>query len=200
MSDTPKQPEPHPDETQSVKKPEETKSTPPQKPKNHGASVFTYLAILFAAAFLMLLLAYFIQQRNNDVALDHLRDSITSYQSLDQLIEENQALDDENQRLTQELETAQADSEQWQALYEGLDADYQAASAQAGTAEALLSLSIAYQGGDCETCAGILQTLAGSANYAAPTDENVRSWLQGVCETLTEDGYLQPETVSALLP
>ena len=200
MSDTPKQPEPHTDETQSVKKPEETKSTPPQKPKNHGASVFTYLAILFAAAFLMLLLAYFIQQRNNDVALDHLRDSITSYQSLDQLIEENQALDDENQRLTQELETARADSEQWQALYEGLDADYQAASAQAGTAEALLSLSIAYQGGDCETCAGILQTLAGSANYAAPTDENVRSWLQGVCETLTEGGYLQPETVSALLP
>lgn len=200
MSDTPKQPEPHTDETQSVKKPEETKSTPPQKPKNHGASVFTYLAILFAAAFLMLLLAYFIQQRNNDVALDHLRDSITSYQSLDQLIEENQALDDENQRLTQELETARADSEQWQALYEGLDADYQAASAQAGTAEALLSLSIAYQGGDCETCAGILQTLAGSADYAAPTDENVRSWLQGVCETLTEDGYLQPETVSALLP
>ena len=104
MSDTPKQPEPNTEETQSVKKPEETKSTPPLKPKNHGASVFTYLAILFAAAFLMLLLAYFIQQRNNDVALDHLRDSITSYQSLDQLIEENQALDDENQRLTQELE------------------------------------------------------------------------------------------------
>ena len=161
--------------------------------------MFTYLAILFAAAFLMLLLAYFIQQRNNDVALDHLRDSITSYQSLDQLIEENQALDDENQRLTQELETARADSEQWQALYEGLDADHKAASAQADTAEALLSLSIAYQSEDYETCAGILQTLAGSAVYAAPTDENIREWLQSVCDALTDGGYLQPETVSALL-
>lgn len=33
-----------------------------------GASVFVYLAVLFAAAFLMLLLAFFIQQRDDAVA------------------------------------------------------------------------------------------------------------------------------------
>ena len=199
MSETPNQPDSNTEETQTAKKPEEAKSAS-TKSKRRGASVFTYLAILFAAAFLMLLLAYFIQQRNNDVAMDHLRDSITSYQSLDQLIEKNQSLGDENKQLTQDLEAAQEDSQQWQTLYEDLDADYKAASAQADTAEALLSLSIAYQGEDFETCVGILQDLAASADYAAPADENIRNWLQGVCEALADGGYIQPETVSALLP
>ena len=36
-----------------------------------GASVFVYLAVLFAAAFLMLLLAFFIQQRDDAVAGQH---------------------------------------------------------------------------------------------------------------------------------
>ena len=199
MSETPNQPNSNTKETQTVKKTEEAKSASP-KSKRRGASVFTYLAILFAAAFLMLLLAYFIQQRNNDVAMDHLRDSITSYQSLDQLIEKNQSLGDENKQLTQDLEAAQEDSQQWQTLYEDLDADYKTVSAQADTAEALLSLSIAYQGEDFETCAGILQNLAASADYTAPADENIRNWLQGVCETLADGGYINLETVSALLP
>ena len=199
MSETPNQPDSTTEETQTAKKPEEAKSAS-QKPKRRGASVFTYLAILFAAAFLMLLLAYFIQQRNNDVAMDHLRDSITSYQSLDQLIEKNQTLGDENKQLTQDLEAAQADSQQWQTLYEDLDADYKAASAQADTVEALLSLSIAYQGEDFETCAGILQNLAASADYTAPADENIRNWLQGVCDALADGGYINLETVSTLLP
>ncbi len=200
MSETPNQPDSTTEETQTAKKPEEAKSASPQKSKRRGASVFTYLAILFAAAFLMLLLAYFIQQRNNDVAMDHLRDSITSYQSLDQLIEKNQTLGDENKQLTQDLEAAQEDSQQWQTLYEDLDADYKAASAQADTVEALLSLSIAYQGEDFETCAGILQDLAASADYTAPADENIRNWLQGVCDALADGGYINPETVSTLLP
>ena len=199
MSETPNQPDSNTEETQTAKKPEEAKSAS-QKPKRRGASVFTYLAILFAAAFLMLLLAYFIQQRNNDVAMDHLRDSITSYQSLDQLIEKNQTLGDENKQLTQDLEAAQEDSQQWQTLYEDLDADYKAASAQADTVEALLSLSIAYQGEDFETCAGILQDLAASADYTAPADENIRNWLQGVCDALADGGYINLETVSTLLP
>ena len=43
----------------------------PKKRPRKGASVFVYLAVLFAAAFLMLLLAFFIQQRDNAVAGQH---------------------------------------------------------------------------------------------------------------------------------
>ena len=46
-------------------------SAPPQR--NKPSSFYVYLAILFGAAFLMLLLAYFVQQRNSDTALSDLR-------------------------------------------------------------------------------------------------------------------------------
>ena len=36
--------------------------------KKKRSSVFIYLAVLFGAAFLMLLLAYFVQQRNSNAA------------------------------------------------------------------------------------------------------------------------------------
>ena len=50
----------------------------PEKKPGKNTSVFTYLAILFAAAFLLLLLAYFIQQRNSEVAIDGLKDSLST--------------------------------------------------------------------------------------------------------------------------
>ena len=49
-------------------------STPPAK-KNERSSVYVYLAILFGAAFLMLLLAYFVQQRNNETTISGLQSS-----------------------------------------------------------------------------------------------------------------------------
>lgn len=75
-----------------------------------GGSVFGYLAIMFAVAFFMLLLAYFIQQRNNEVAMSGLRDSITSFESIDELLDENQALREDKEALENtvgELETQQ---------------------------------------------------------------------------------------------
>ena len=75
-----------------------------EAPKNKkGAPVFTYLAIMFAVAFLMLLLAYFIQQRNNEVAMDGLKDSISSsHASVDELEAEVNALNEKVSALEQE--------------------------------------------------------------------------------------------------
>lgn len=47
-----------------------------------GVPVFGYMAILFAAAFLMLLLAYFIQQRNEQVVLDRQNISASAFTEL----------------------------------------------------------------------------------------------------------------------
>lgn len=76
-----------------------------------GGPVFGYLAIMFAAAFLMLLLAYFIQQRNNEVAMDGLKDSLTSFESMDELLEDNRALREELDALEQELDAQTAQNE-----------------------------------------------------------------------------------------
>ena len=83
---------------------------PAGQARKKGA-VVTYLAVLFAAAFLLLLLAYFMQQRTNEAAIGSLTQSITSIQSLDDLIEENGALREENEALITENEALTADKQ-----------------------------------------------------------------------------------------
>ena len=60
----------------------ETIPSDPQDPKNKPSSFYVYLAVLFGAAFLMLLLAYFVQQRNNDAVRDDLRLASASREEL----------------------------------------------------------------------------------------------------------------------
>lgn len=78
-------------------------------------SVFVYLAILFAAAFLMLLLAYFMQQRSSEEImgnLNDLRDSMTSMRSLDDLLEENRGLREENEGLEERIAALEQETEE----------------------------------------------------------------------------------------
>lgn len=80
--------------------PEEEKSTP-SSPLG-GRSVFAYLAVLFGVAFLLLLFAYLMQQRDSQeitAYLSQLRESMGSIQSIDQLVEENRQLREENEGL-----------------------------------------------------------------------------------------------------
>lgn len=78
----------------------------PAKP-NKTTPVFIYLAILFAAAFLMLLLAYFVQLRNSENTIDDLRTSMTA--TREELMEQNRQLQDENKTLQTEKEQLQED-------------------------------------------------------------------------------------------
>ena len=68
----------------------------------------TYLAILFAAAFFLLLMAYFMQQRANRETIDGLTESmnqsVTSIHSLQNLVDVNEALETENEALKSEAE------------------------------------------------------------------------------------------------
>ena len=69
----------------------------------HKNSVLIYLVILFAAAFLLLLLSYFMQQRTNQERLNDLQKASNSaVQTLDDMLEENQALKDQNNALKDE--------------------------------------------------------------------------------------------------
>ena len=84
-------------------------------------SVFQYLAILFAAAFLLLLLAYVMQQRVERAQdqIDDLQESANSaLQTLENIIAERDQLKEENQALSGELQQAWQDVQQAQGQIE----------------------------------------------------------------------------------
>ena len=90
--EAPAQPEP----------PAEEKSSPPLPAKNKPSSAYIYMAVLFGAAFLMLLLAYFVQQRNNDAVQDNLELLTASRQ---ELLEQIAALEEEKESLQGSVES-----------------------------------------------------------------------------------------------
>lgn len=67
-------------------------------------SVAVYLTILFAVAFLLLLLAFFAQQRSSENVIDMLKNSASTADLLNELIDENRALQEENKALTKQVE------------------------------------------------------------------------------------------------
>ncbi|MEA4934438.1 MAG: hypothetical protein VB071_12790, partial [Lawsonibacter sp.] len=72
--------------------------TPGQKTRRKK-SVFQYIAILFAAAFVLLLFTYVMDKRQNELLqqqnqaqIDNLQQSVSAVQSLQDLYDENTAL------------------------------------------------------------------------------------------------------------
>ena len=86
----------------------ETEHTDPR-----GKSVIPYLVILVAAAFVLLLIAFFMQRRM-DASVEGLNRSANSFRTIDQLVEDNRALHEEVARLQRELDTAEKESSRLQ--------------------------------------------------------------------------------------
>lgn len=66
-------------------------------------SVLSYMTILFVAAFVLLLLAYFMQQRSSEAAIDGLKDSVHAIQSAQEVYEENSMLKEEISNLEEQI-------------------------------------------------------------------------------------------------
>lgn len=118
---------------------QESKPEPEKKPehshKHRQKSVFQYITILFAAAFVLLLYTFMMERRQNDILQQQSNDklnqlqqqSVSAVQSLDNLYQENEYLkqsmdhletqisnlEQEKQQLEQDLAAAQ-DANQWQ--------------------------------------------------------------------------------------
>lgn len=107
----------------SAPEPEETPEEQQPPSPARSRSVFLYLAVLFGVAFLLLLFAYLMQQRDSS----DLRDFMGSIQSIDQLLEENRGLRAEIESLETELagleNTRQQQSGEITALQEQIEAD-----------------------------------------------------------------------------
>lgn len=81
---------------------------PRKSSRSRRPSVLSYLIILFAVAFLLLMLAYFQQQRiNSEATNDALKQSASAVQSLNILMEENQSLKEQLEQKEQELAAAE---------------------------------------------------------------------------------------------
>ena len=92
-------------------------------------SVFQYLAILFAAAFLLLLLTYVMQQRVERAQdqIDDLQESSNSaLQTLENIIAQRDQLKEENQTLNEELEQAWQDVQESQSQIDSQERALQA--------------------------------------------------------------------------
>ena len=93
-----------------------------ERPSKHTPSVVLYLMILFAAAFLLLLMSFLMQNRSNREAMDHLEETSNSaMESLENRLRENEELkaqvaqlEEENDKLTQQVQQANDQARQEQ--------------------------------------------------------------------------------------
>ena len=93
-----------------------------ERPSKHTPSVVLYLMILFAAAFLLLLMSFLMQNRSNREAMDHLEETSNSaMESLENRLRENEELkaqvaqlEEENDKLTQQVRQADDQARQEQ--------------------------------------------------------------------------------------
>lgn len=67
-------------------------------------SVLSYLTILFAAAFVLLLWSFFMQQRKNEEVISGLKESVSAMQSIEDLQNEKEDLSTQVDQLQQELD------------------------------------------------------------------------------------------------
>lgn len=85
----------------------ETEHTSPSR----GKSVIPYMVILIAAAFVLLFVAYLMQQRTAE-SVQGLNQSANSFRTIDQLVGDNRTLHEEVSRLQGELKEAEGHSKE----------------------------------------------------------------------------------------
>ena len=155
----------------------------------------------------MLLMAYLMQQRANDAAIDSLQDSLTSFESIDELLNENQELRRENEsledqaaELEEQLHQAQDSADSWRQKYDDQTQQQKESQADARTWQALWRIEYSYREGDLKACAEQYAALSASKDYAPPKEGDVFSRFQEIFDELVEKGYLDEALRTSLFP
>lgn len=119
--------------------------------------VMLYLVILFAIAFLLMLMAYFMQQRANQQTQSDLNEQTQSYQSavatLDDILAENEALKEQVEALQQAQD--QSDDQEGQQLQETQQA-LDDSQAQLDAVTKLNQIRALYNAGQYSQCRTLL--------------------------------------------
>lgn len=117
MSQTPEQTH-SPEEEENIPLQHDAEHEKP--PRNKQQSVLIYLVILFAAAFLLMALSYFMQRRTSDATIEGLRESVSAMQSVGDIQSQNEALRQQVADLEEQLEEAQRELDGLQTLTDNL--------------------------------------------------------------------------------
>lgn len=158
--------------------------------KNKRSSFYIYLVILFGAAFLMLLLAYFVQQRNSESAISDLRDSMNL--SRVQLMEQIKTLEGEKQGLEAQIAELEAQQAELQQQKDELEEDSfwleKDLRTQLTSWTALWYLEQNFRDEDYEACTLFFQNATTSNYYVTPAEAAERA--EEIYNHLLEQGLL----------
>ncbi len=164
-----------------------------QEKKNKRSSVYVYLAVLFGAAFLMLLLAYFVQQRNNEATISGLQSSWNL--SREELMEENQKLTEEYQRLTEDQSALESQMAELQATYDQESSTNRNRQSQLtdqiSSWAAFWEMEERFRDQDYEACAACFTNEFTSQTYATPAEAAER--VEEIYQTLMDKKFLNEE-------
>lgn len=141
----------------------------PRKPLK-TSSVILYLAILFSAAFALLLLAYFMQQRSAEETIGNLTQSITSMESLDKLIEENRALREEMKAMDDAQDALQDAYDQLQEDYEQVLEQVTTTTAENDFWTLLWQVETLYLDKQYEECAECMMQMQTESSLTVPEE------------------------------
>lgn len=173
-------------------------------PANKRTSVYRYLLVLFGAAFILLLLAYFIQQRSSETAISDLRDTMNLsraelMEEIDALKEEKAALEEQTGRLQEERDDLEKQLDELREQHAGLLDDF---SGQHKQVEGWLNfwvLEESFLARDYEACAHFLQTLANSGSLNVPDSDSALARMREICDILIERDYLAEDDPASRL-
>lgn len=194
-SDPPVQEEFSADETSPTPEQKAKGKAAPREKKNKRSATYIYLLILFGAAFMMLLLAYFVQQRNSESTISDLRNSMNL--SRDGLMEEIQSLEDEISALQQERSALNTQLDELQEQYDD------AASFSAKQEKDLQcwidfwALEADFLAEDYESCAQWFKNVDGSTSICIPDEDGAYQRASDIYETLLELEYLTEEDLAS---
>lgn len=71
-------------------------------------SVFQYIAIMFIAAFALLLITFLMERRQSQQQIDDLKQSVSAYQTLQGLMDENDQLKEDASRLSGQIQALES--------------------------------------------------------------------------------------------
>ena len=139
--------------------------------KRRQRSVFQYITILFAAAFVLLLFTFVMERRQHEILqqenqeqIDNLQQSVSAVQSLDNLYKENEALKEQVAQLEQQLQQAAQDRQSEKTtLLQQVEAKEKSLQAM----DWFWQIDEAYAKGRYSLCRSLIQNLqsAGLAEY-----------------------------------
>ena len=174
-------PSPAPQPEQPEKAPEKPPAyVPPATREKRQRSVVHYIAVLFAAAFLLMLMAYLMDQRQNEAmnnlnqSITGLQDSITDQNSLQDIYEDNMELIQQVGQLEEQVKQLEEDK---QSLTSQLSDQEKASQAM----DWFWQIDEAYVLGRYSLCRELIQEIqdAGLVNYLPK-------------ESITDNGRFSP--------